>query len=324
MRPVVFGPSPLMEAALGVFKGQALGREREAAAQDRADELAKRKRGEQLDALTIAQRTIANDTLTTARSRDAAQQARADADALELRTSEVNADGRFGRDTDPADKGTDYRGILTKERKIAERAKQLMAAGHPADLAWDAARRDQTETDLQEQAAKRRRERELHEAKVANTKALTALNAARAVVERASGGKDAKAKVDAARREDRDRRREFQSLLTRRPKQSQFMDAPGLPNVAGYEDALTNWRADSTERKGAADDAAADLRALVPGLQPVTEPTPAAGNPAHQALALEAQDAIARIMASTLPDAEKQARVRAVKERLSAALQSSR
>lgn len=180
MRPVVFGASPLMSAALGVFRGQELGRQRVRDEEDRTEELAKRERGTEFDMLSLAHRRMTNETATTAQQRDAAQQARADRDAMELRTSEVNADGQFGKINDPADKDTDYRGILVKRRKVAATAKQLMAAGHPADIAWPAAEKDQSAADLQEQASKRKREREEHEAKIGRVKAQTAADWARA------------------------------------------------------------------------------------------------------------------------------------------------
>lgn len=323
MRAVVFGPAPLMQTAMGVFKGRALGAQKVRDEEDRADEMAARDRRAGLDAVSLAHQTITNDLASETLAQKRAKQERANAAAARLRSSEFNSSGWYGQPGDPADPEHDYDADFEKETRIGALKQALVAGGMPEADAEARARWNVDKEALAAEATTRRQAREKQAADIAHVKAQTALEAAKAAVERA-GGKEAKATVAAATREARDRRREMQSVLARRPRLSQFKDMGGLDRDA-YEEALTNWRADSTERQGAADDAAADLRALVPGLHPVIEPTPAAtGNPAHQALALEAQDAIAQIMASALPDAEKQARVRTVNERLAAALQAER
>ncbi len=70
MRPVVFGPSPLMQAALGVLKGKELGEERVRTEEDRAFETGKRERSVENDALTLAAKTLENEeALNAARAR---------------------------------------------------------------------------------------------------------------------------------------------------------------------------------------------------------------------------------------------------------------
>lgn len=188
MRPVVFGPSPFMQAALGVLGGKQAGEQRaaaEAAAarkmafeeEDRATAQAREGRAAELDALTIAQRRLANETSTTAQARDRATEARVQAAAARLRTSPFNADGRYGKDGDPVDVKFNYAAELEKEAKIDSDAKQLMATGLPKDEAYAAARYGDAGREMAEKRKTAALEREKLRAGVAKTKAEAAAGA---------------------------------------------------------------------------------------------------------------------------------------------------
>lgn len=133
------------------------------------------------------------------------------------------------------------------------------------------------------------------------------------------------------------RTREFQSALRTRPKPSQFAD-PLTRQVdqRNYDEAVTNFKADSAETANALQQAHDHLRMLsgdspvVPDPRPTRRgaPTAAPASPpggntsqSDQAdLAQEMQDAIRKIMASSLPAAEKSRRVAAVNARANAIL----
>ena len=126
-------------------------------------------------------------------------------------------------------------------------------------------------------------------------------------------------------------RREMQGVLSKRPKPTQFIADPLTKELdkPGFDEALTNWRADSTSTAGALKDAQDYIASLgVPSGEPSAAPKADApalpSDPAQQALALDAQQAIAKIMASAVPEPEKLARVQKVNERLKAAVQELR
>ncbi|MHB1095565.1 MAG: hypothetical protein ACYC3F_05270 [Gemmatimonadaceae bacterium] len=180
MRPVVFGPSPLMEAALGVFKGQELGARRVRAEEDRSDELAARDRSAQLGALNLAHRTITNDLASETLTGQRAKQARADAAAARLRGSEFNRSGWYGNINDPADPEHDYDADYEKEAKISATKRALLAQGIPEIQAESAARHDVDQQAMATKQAATQQEREKTAAEIERIKAQTAAEWARA------------------------------------------------------------------------------------------------------------------------------------------------
>lgn len=103
-------------------------------------------------------------------------------------------------------------------------------------------------------------------------------------------------------------RREMQGVLAKRPKATQYVADPLTKELdkPAFDEALTNWRADSTSTAGALKDAQDYVKSLTGEVPPEDQ----------QPLALEAQAAIKRIVESNLPDAEKQRRVAEVNKRL--------
>jgi hypothetical protein len=185
-----------MEAALGVLKGKQLGEQRVLADEDRAYTLGQRDRETaaadrraQLDALTIAHQTIANETATTAQARERAREARARADAIRLRTSEFNKDGRYGKVDDDVDTSFDWTGEYEREKKIAADTEQLVAQGHPREKAAVYARYGRTGEELAEKAKKAALDREKIAAEIAETKANAVLRGAQASVARTGAKK---------------------------------------------------------------------------------------------------------------------------------------
>lgn len=202
MRPVVFGPSPLMETALGVLKGQDLGRQRVAAEQQAQRERDAADRKAQSDLLTIAHQRIANDEAQSTQSRRLAKEAAVQSAAERLRASPFNVAGKFGQPGDPVDVEHDYAGDLEKESKVDAMKRALMATGMPEADAEQRARWNVDKDALAAEATSRRLDREKQQADINRIKAQTALDAARAAVERTSGGE---AKTGAQEARDRAR-----------------------------------------------------------------------------------------------------------------------
>lgn len=137
MRPVVFGPAPLMEAALGVIQGKEEGKRRQREAQaleaqqareaeDRDFTVRSRARQEQVGMLDLAQRRIRE-------SRDTARAEARRAAAEWLRQSPHNSGGQFGAPGEPVDLEHDWE---KTRREVVDRdalTKQLIAGGTPPD-----------------------------------------------------------------------------------------------------------------------------------------------------------------------------------------------
>jgi hypothetical protein len=234
-----------MEAALGVLKGKQLGEQRVLAEEDRAFEVGKRDRESAaaerralLDAETLRSRVLGNEDILSERDDRAARAAAAE------RAKKIRYDG-------------------------------LLRIGYKPEEATEIVEADFNARELTEKAKKAELDRARQAAEVERVKA----QAARDRVEAAAGTRADRAAITSATREATTRRREMQSLLTRRPRESQFVDPlTKTPNAEGYAEALLNWRADSTDRKGAEEDAAAELQRLVPGAvapRPATAPAPA-------------------------------------------------
>jgi len=89
--------------------------------------------------------------------------------------------------------------------------------------------------------------------------------------ERASERRAARARVDATRRE-------MHGVLRARPKESQYLDRMTFrPDTVAMNEALGNWRSDSTETADAVKSAQAELSSLLPvepgaGTQPPQKP----------------------------------------------------
>lgn len=128
---------------------------------------------------------------------------------------------------------------------------------------------------------------------------------------------EAKRDVRSAQSELRGAEGAFRSVLSARPRQSQFKDfISGRPDTLAYGEALQAWRPESTyaaeRRTGAQQDvmeAEAALRRTM-------------GQPAapQRQVAMEMQDAIRRIQASAISPEEKRMRIEQVNQRATALL----
>lgn len=192
MRPVVFGPSPFMQAALGVLGGKQAGEQRAAAeavaARKMAFEEEDRATKGQLNVLDIASRTLANEGIRETRARALENAARVQADADALRESPFGADGLYGKKGDYADPKFDYAGEhrkrAEKEAEIAWTASQLVKGGMKPEDARKAAEYDKTGTELLDKQKRAALEREKLRAGVAATKATAATGGAGTAVQR--------------------------------------------------------------------------------------------------------------------------------------------
>jgi hypothetical protein len=115
--------------------------------------------------------------------------------------------------------------------------------------------------------------------------------------------------IRAARTGARQATTDFSSMLARRPKQSQFVD-PMLrqPDAPAFDEAMGNWRADSTAKAGAVENTQRSLAELLGEEEAPSAAPPAAEDPAATAARQELSDVIEMIDGSSLPDAEKQRR----------------
>jgi len=108
--------------------------------------------------------------------------------------------------------------------------------------------------------------------------------------------------------------REFRRVLDKRPRQSQYIDSQTREaDTTAFQEALRNFRADSTATKGALDEAQATLQGLLAPAPPVT-------NTRQAAMAKAMQEAVAAIALLDLPEAEKIRRVEEVNARARKAL----
>ena len=120
----------------------------------------------------------------------------------------------------------------------------------------------------------------------------------------------------------------FRSVLSGRPRQSQFKDPmTGLADTAAYGEALTAWRPESTyaaeRRTGAQQDVAAAesaLRRMMGQPEPAAQGGMAPNAAMQQQVAMEMQDAIRRIQNSALSPEEKRMRIEQVNQRATALL----
>lgn len=128
-----------------------------------------------------------------------------------------------------------------------------------------------------------------------------------------------------ARSELRGAESAFRATMGQRPQQRQFVDPiSGLPDKPAYEQAMQNWRADSTYAAGRREQASEELTRLTG--RPVGG-TSAGGMVANAAMqqqvATEMQRVIQAIMADpSLSEAEKRSRVQRVNERASSLLRN--
>lgn len=129
--------------------------------------------------------------------------------------------------------------------------------------------------------------------------------------------------VRAARVDRRHAEGEFASMLRRRPRQAQHVDPlTRMADTAAFNEAMTDWRADSSaraDRVGEAQSALDELlgaRAPAPGAKP-------AGHVGGQNFPMtperqEYNDVVFKILGSALPEAEKQRRIKVATERFQA------
>lgn len=166
MRAVVFGPSPFMQAAQGVVRGNELGEQRVQDEQDRATKAAADDRRTQVEVLDLAQRRIHD------------EQSRASADARRsvakrLRASPLNAGGRYGQPGDPVDMEHDYAKDLEHETRVSDIKRQLVAMGHAPEQAELTARYNVDLDRQDEEKQARTLAREKQQAEIDATRART-------------------------------------------------------------------------------------------------------------------------------------------------------
>jgi hypothetical protein len=141
---------------------------------------------------------------------------------------------------------------------------------------------------------------------------------------------EAKRDVRAAQSELRGAEGAFRSVLSGRPRQSQFKDPlTGLADTAAYGEALRAWRPESTyaaeRRTGAQQDVAgaeSALRRMMGQPEPTSQTGMAPNAAMQQQVAMEMQDAIRRIQNSALSPEEKRMRIEQVNQRATALLRA--
>jgi hypothetical protein len=138
---------------------------------------------------------------------------------------------------------------------------------------------------------------------------------------------EAKRDVRSAQSELRGAEGAFRSVLSGRPRQSQFKDPlTGMADTSAYGEALRSWRPESTyaaeRRTGAQQDVASAESAL---RQMMGQPdAPAMSSVSQQQVAMEMQSAIQQIQSSGLSPEEKRMRIQQVNQRATALLEQSR
>lgn len=131
------------------------------------------------------------------------------------------------------------------------------------------------------------------------------------------------ADVRSARSELRGAESGFRATMGQRPQQRQFADpVTGLPDKAAFEQAMQNWRADSTYAAGRRQQASEELAGLTGRPAGGASSGGMVANAAlQQQVAAEMQRIIQAIMAdSTLSEAEKRRKIQQVNERASSLL----
>ncbi len=119
------------------------------------------------------------------------------------------------------------------------------------------------------------------------------------------------ADIRAARTELRGAEGGFRTTMGQRPEQREFFNRmTDEPDVPAYQQAMKNWRADSTYAAGRREEAGRELRALLGGaggIQDVGAPAPAPANPMRLRIELDARNKMAEIdMDPTLTFQQKQ------------------
>lgn len=131
--------------------------------------------------------------------------------------------------------------------------------------------------------------------------------------------------IRTARSELRGAESAFRATMGQRPRQRQFVDpVSGLPDKPAFEQAMQNWRADSTYAAGRRQQASEELEGLTGRRSGAAATGGLAANAAlQQQVAGEMQRVIQAIMADpTLSEAEKRNRVQRVNERASSLLRN--
>ena len=119
------------------------------------------------------------------------------------------------------------------------------------------------------------------------------------------------ADIRAARAELRGAEGGFRTTMGQRPEQREFFNRmTDEPDVPAYQQAMKNWRADSTYSAGRREEAGRELQALLGGaggMQDGGAPVPAPANPMRSRIELDARTKMAEIdMDPTLNFQQKQ------------------
>lgn len=128
--------------------------------------------------------------------------------------------------------------------------------------------------------------------------------------------------IRTARSELRGAESGFRATMGQRPQQRQFVDpVSGLPDAPAFEQAMKNWRADSTYAAGRRQQASEELAGLTGRPAGGTAAGGMADAGVQRAVAAEMQRIIQAIVADpTLSEAEKRRKIQLVNERASSFL----